>query len=59
MLAENNQKKIVKKLESRLGKALVRKSQIENENAVIKGKIDKLRRKFTMISKTERAWRGS
>jgi len=45
MLAENNQKKIVKKLESRLGKALVRKSQIENENAVIKGKVDKLRRK--------------
>ncbi|KAL7538630.1 hypothetical protein ACHAWF_006153 [Thalassiosira exigua] len=45
VLAENNQKKIVKKLESRLGKALIRRNQIENENARIKGKIDKLRRK--------------
>lgn len=46
MLAENNQKKIVKKLESRLGKSLIRRNQIENDNAVIKGKIDKLRRKI-------------
>ena len=44
-LAENNQKKIVKTLESRLGKALVRRNQLENENDVIKSKIDKLRRK--------------
>ena len=29
----------------RLGKALIRRNQIENENAAIKGKIDKLRRK--------------
>lgn len=46
MLAENNQKKIVKKLESRLGKALIRRNQIENENTAIKGGIDKLRRKI-------------
>ena len=46
MLAENNQKKIVKKLESRLGKALIRRNQTENENTVIKAKIDKLRRKI-------------
>ena len=46
MLAENNQKKIVKKLESRLGKALIRRNQIENENGAIKDKIDKLRRKI-------------
>lgn len=45
MLAENNQKKIVKKLESRLGKALIRRNQMEGDNVVIKGKIDKLRRK--------------
>lgn len=46
MLAENNQKKIVKKLESRLGKALIRRNQVENDNAAIRGKIDKLRRKI-------------
>jgi len=34
-----------KKLESRLGKALIRRNQTENENVAIKGKIDKLRRK--------------
>lgn len=45
-LAESNQKKIVKTLESRLGKALVRRNQLENENALIKDKIDKLRRKI-------------
>ena len=45
-LAESNQKKIVKTLESRLGKALVRRNQLENENTLIKGKIDKLRRKI-------------
>jgi len=45
MQAENNQKKIVKKLESRLGKALIRRNQMESENVAIKGKIDKLRRK--------------
>ena len=42
MLAEENQKKIVKKLESRLGKTLIRRSEVENENDAIKGKIDKL-----------------
>ena len=47
MLAENNQKKIVKNLESRLGKALIRRNQIENENIIIKSEIDKLRRKIT------------
>eukprot|EP00986_Skeletonema_menzelii_P015879 scaffold12865_cov152-Skeletonema_menzelii.AAC.16 len=45
-LAESNQKKIVKTLESRLGKVLVRRNQLENENALIKDKIDKLRRKI-------------
>ena len=45
-LAESNQKKIVKTLESRLGKALVRRNQLENENTLIKDKIDKLRRKI-------------
>ena len=45
-LAESNQKKIVKTLESRLGKALVRRNQLENENSLIKDKIDKLRRKI-------------
>jgi hypothetical protein len=45
-LAESNQKKIVKTLESRLGKALVRRNQLENENALIKDKIDKHRRKI-------------
>lgn len=45
-LAESNQKKIIKTLESRLGKALVRRNQLENENALIKDKIDKLRRKI-------------
>jgi hypothetical protein len=45
-LAEANQKKIVKNLESRLGKALIRRNQIENENAEIKNKIDELRRKI-------------
>lgn len=45
-LAEMNQKKILKNLESRLGKALIRRNQIENENVDIKRKIDKLRRKI-------------
>ena len=45
-LAESNQKKIVKTLESRLGKALVRRNQLENENIIIKDKVDKLRRKI-------------
>jgi chromosome segregation ATPase len=45
-LAETNQKKIVKNLESRLGKALIRRNQIENENTDVKRKIDKLRRKI-------------
>jgi chromosome segregation ATPase len=45
-LAESNQKKIVKTLESRLGKALVRRNQLENENASIKDTIDKIRRKI-------------
>jgi chromosome segregation ATPase len=45
-LAEMNQKKIVKNLESRLGKALIRRNEIENENTNIKRKIDKLRRKI-------------
>jgi hypothetical protein len=45
-LAESNQKKIVKTLESRLGKALVRRNQLENENALIKDMIDQLRRKI-------------
>ncbi|KAL7455193.1 hypothetical protein ACHAWC_006738 [Mediolabrus comicus] len=45
-LAESNQKKIIKTLESRLGKALVRRNQLENENALIKDKIDKHRRKI-------------
>lgn len=44
-LAENNQVKIVKQLESRLGKALVRRNTLQNENDAIKGNIDKLRRK--------------
>jgi chromosome segregation ATPase len=50
MLAEENQKKIVKKLESRLGKTLIRRSEVENENDAIKGKIDKLRRKIYIDS---------
>ena len=45
-LAETNQRKIVKNLESRLGKALIRRNQIENENSDIKRKIDKFRRKI-------------
>ena len=45
-LAETNQRKIVKNLESRLGKALIRRNQIENENSDIKHKIDKFRRKI-------------
>jgi hypothetical protein len=45
MLAENNQKKIVKKMEGSLSKALTRRNRIENENESIKGKIDVLRRK--------------
>ncbi len=44
-LAEINQKKLVDNLESRLDKSLVRQNSIETENNVIKGKIDKLRRK--------------
>lgn len=46
MLAENNQKKIVQKMEGDLSKALTRRNQIENENESIKGKIDILRRKI-------------
>lgn len=46
-LADINQKKLVRNLESRLNKALVRQNKIQNENNVIKGKIDKLRRKIT------------
>lgn len=45
-LAEMNQKKIIKKLENRLGKALIRRNQVENENTGVKRKIDKLRRKI-------------
>lgn len=45
MLAETNQKKIVKKMEGSLSKALTRRNRIENENESIKGKIDVLRRK--------------
>ncbi|KAL9190768.1 hypothetical protein ACHAXT_000474 [Thalassiosira profunda] len=45
VLAETNQKGLVKKLESKLGQALLRRNQVENENTAIKGKIDKLRRK--------------
>lgn len=46
MLAENNQKKIVKKMESSLSEALTRRNRIENDNEAIKGKIDILRRKI-------------
>ncbi|KAL3778122.1 hypothetical protein ACHAWO_008074 [Cyclotella atomus] len=46
-LAEMNQKKIVKNLESRLSKAIIRRNEIENENTNIKRKIDKLRRKIS------------
>ena len=53
MLAEENQKKIVKKLESRLGKTLIRRSEVENENDAIKSKIDKLRRKIYNNSKNK------
>ncbi|KAL3769117.1 hypothetical protein ACHAW5_008936 [Stephanodiscus triporus] len=54
MLAEENQKKIVKKLESRLGKTLIRRNEVENENEAVKGKIDKLRRKiYNDIKKRE------
>ena len=53
MLAEENQKKIVKKLESRLGKTLIRRSEVENENDAIKSKIDKLRRKIYNDSKNK------
>ncbi|KAL7481221.1 hypothetical protein ACHAW6_006902 [Cyclotella cf. meneghiniana] len=52
-LAESNQKKIVKTLESRLGKALIRRNQIENENARIKHTIDTLRRKIIQDVKTK------
>jgi len=44
-LADVNQKKLLKTLESRLNKALVRKNEIENENNDIKSGIDKLRMK--------------
>lgn len=46
MLAENNQKKIVKKMEGSLSEALTRRNRIENDNESIKGKIDVLRRKI-------------
>ena len=44
-LAVINQKKLLRNLESRLNKTLVRKSAIDSENNVIKAEIDKLRRK--------------
>ena len=52
-IADENQKKIVKKLESRLGKTLLRRSEVENENDAIKGKIDKLRWKVYNDSKSK------
>lgn len=45
-LANINQKKLVRNLEGRLNKALIRNNQIQNENSQIKQKIDKLRRKI-------------
>ncbi len=53
-LVESNQKKILKHLEGRLGKALVRRNQLESENNAIKEKINKLRRKV-VIDKKNRA----
>lgn len=50
-LVESNQKKIVKHLEGRLGKALVRRNQLECENNEIKEKINKLRRKVVIDKK--------
>lgn len=44
-LVQENQRKVVKKLENQLGKQLVRRSQEENANTALKGTIDKLRRK--------------
>lgn len=45
LLAETSQAKAKTKLEKQLGKALLRRNQIENDNNAIKEKIDKLRRK--------------
>lgn len=44
-LVQQNQRKVVKKLENQLGKQLVRRSQEENANTAIKETIDKRRRK--------------
>uniref|UniRef100_A0A7S4J3Y8 ODAD1 central coiled coil region domain-containing protein n=1 Tax=Odontella aurita TaxID=265563 RepID=A0A7S4J3Y8_9STRA len=44
-LARDNQRMLVRNLEGRLNKALVRQNGIENENNVIRDKINKLRRK--------------
>lgn len=45
LLAETSQAKAKTKLENQLGKALLRRNQIENDNNTIKSKIDQLRRK--------------
>jgi len=45
-LADINQKKLVKNLESRLNKALVRHNEVQNQNNAIKAQIDKFRRKI-------------
>jgi len=45
LLAETSQTKAKTKLEKQLGKALLRRNQIENDNDAIREKIDKLRRK--------------
>ena len=45
LLAETSQAKAKTKLEKQLGKALLRRNQIENDNNAIKSKIDQLRRK--------------
>ena len=45
-LAKDNQRKLVRKLEGRLNKTLMRQNGIENENNAIRGKIEKLRRKI-------------
>ena len=46
-LAYMNQKKLVRNLEGRLNKSLIRQNQILNDNNVIKNKIDKIRRKIS------------
>ena len=45
LLAETSQAKAKTKLEKQLGKSLLRRNQIENDNNAIKSKIDQLRRK--------------